>query len=206
MRRVGRCPPDGPQPDERPGRLGKPRRRVLAPDGGEAPRPAAPRGRRQDRWLDARRRRLGRLRRADGRGRATPGSRGARRPRRLHRHLLAARSGRSRRSTPPPRRCSPRSPIRRCWRAPRLTGIYTQSLLQGQGTLYVVAPTKDQERLAPLFAGLVEHVIDAAYARAAAGRPCQPPLLVVLDEAANTAPIRTLPQIAATAAGQGMQW
>jgi len=84
-------------------------------------------------------------------------------------------------------------------------GIDTEALLDGQNTLYIVAPAKDQERLAPLFAGLVEHVVDAAYARAAAGRPCEPSLLVVLDEAANTAPIRNLPQIAATAAGQGIQ-
>jgi type IV secretion system protein VirD4 len=84
-------------------------------------------------------------------------------------------------------------------------GIDTEALLEGRGTLYVVAPAKDQERLAPLFAGLVEHLVDAAYARAAAGRPCNPSLLVVLDEAANTAPIRNLPQIAATAAGQGIQ-
>lgn len=84
-------------------------------------------------------------------------------------------------------------------------GIEPEDLLGGAGTLYVIAPAKDQERLAPLFAGLVEHVVDAAYARAAAGRPCDPALLVVLDEAANTAPIRTLPQIAATAAGQGIQ-
>jgi type IV secretion system protein VirD4 len=83
-------------------------------------------------------------------------------------------------------------------------GIDTEALLEGRGTLYVVAPAKDQERLAPLFAGLVEHLVDAAYARAA-GRPCNPSLLVVLDEAANTAPIRNLPQIAATAAGQGIQ-
>lgn len=83
--------------------------------------------------------------------------------------------------------------------------INTQALLDGQNTLYIVAPAKDQERLAPLFAGLVEHVIDAAYARAAAGSPCEPSLLMVLDEAANTAPIRNLPQIAATAAGQGIQ-
>ncbi|WP_217922732.1 type IV secretory system conjugative DNA transfer family protein [Miltoncostaea oceani] len=84
-------------------------------------------------------------------------------------------------------------------------GIDTGALLDGRNTLYIVAPAKDQERLAPLFAGLVEHVVDAAYARAAAGRPCGPSLLVVLDEAANTAPIRNLPQIAATAAGQGIQ-
>ncbi|HMO01008.1 MAG TPA: type IV secretory system conjugative DNA transfer family protein, partial [Miltoncostaeaceae bacterium] len=84
-------------------------------------------------------------------------------------------------------------------------GIDPEAVLDGETTLYVVAPSKDQERLAPLFAGLVEHVVDAAYERAAAGRPCDPPLLLVLDEAANTAPIRNLPQIAATAAGQGVQ-
>ncbi len=90
-------------------------------------------------------------------------------------------------------------------RSTTLPQINPQAVLDGQSTLYVVAPAKDQERLAPLFAGLVEHIVDAAYARAAAGRPCEPSLLLVLDEAANTAPIRNLPQIAATAAGQGIQ-
>ncbi len=84
-------------------------------------------------------------------------------------------------------------------------GIDPAELLTGRNTLYVIAPAKDQERLAPVFAGLVEHVVDAAYARAASGHPCDPSLLLVLDEAANTAPIRNLPQIAATAAGQGIQ-
>ncbi len=86
-----------------------------------------------------------------------------------------------------------------------LDPIDIEALLDGPATLYVVAPAKDQERLAPLFAGLVEHVVEAAYARAARGRACDPPLLLVLDEAANTAPIRGLPQLAATAAGQGVQ-
>ncbi|MGE0026377.1 MAG: type IV secretory system conjugative DNA transfer family protein [Thermoleophilia bacterium] len=90
-------------------------------------------------------------------------------------------------------------------RSTALPQIDPHLVLSGRSTLYVVAPAKDQERLAPLFAGLVEHIVDAAYARAAAGRPCEPALLLVLDEAANTAPIRNLPQIAATAAGQGIQ-
>jgi type IV secretion system protein VirD4 len=86
-----------------------------------------------------------------------------------------------------------------------LPAVDIPALLEGRDTVYLVAPSKDQERLAPLFAGLVEHVLDSAYARAAAGQPCEPSLLLVLDEAANTAPIRNLPQIAATAAGQGVQ-
>jgi type IV secretion system protein VirD4 len=85
------------------------------------------------------------------------------------------------------------------------SGVDPVALVEGRGTLYIVAPAADQDRLAPLFAGLVEHVLEVAFARAAAGRPCDPPLLAVLDEAANTAPIRSLPQIASTAAGQGVQ-
>ena len=81
----------------------------------------------------------------------------------------------------------------------------SREALSGTTTLYVVAPVSDQERLAPLFSALVEEVLDSAFARAAAGSPCDPALLVVLDEAANTAPIRRLPHIAATAAGLGVQ-
>ena len=64
-----------------------------------------------------------------------------------------------------------------------LRGVDPEALLEGQSTLYIVAPSKDQERLAPLFAGLVEHIVDAAFARAASGRPCEPSLMLVLDEA-----------------------
>lgn len=80
-----------------------------------------------------------------------------------------------------------------------------EELLEGSNTLYLVAPAADQERLAPLFAALVDEVLDRAFARAAAGHPCDPQLLLVLDEVANTAPIRRLPQVAATGAAQGVQ-
>jgi len=84
-------------------------------------------------------------------------------------------------------------------------GVDPLALAEGRGTLYIVAPAADQHRVAPLFAGLVEHLLEVAFARAAAGHSCDPRLLAVLDEAANTSPITSLPQIASTAAGQAVR-
>ena len=71
----------------------------------------------------------------------------------------------------------------------------------GAATLYVCAPGHEQERLRPVFATLLHTVLTAAYD---AGE-LDPPLLVVLDEAANIAPLRDLDAIASTAAGHGIQ-
>jgi type IV secretion system protein VirD4 len=79
-------------------------------------------------------------------------------------------------------------------------------LLNGGHTLYVCAPGHEQERLFPVFATLLQSVITAAYdAALRTGRPLDPPLLVVLDEAANIAPLRDLDALASTAAGHGVQ-
>lgn len=76
----------------------------------------------------------------------------------------------------------------------------------GKHTLYLTAPPADQRRLRPLFATLVGQIIGAAYAKVGAtGRPLDPPLLVVLDEAANIAPVPDLATIASTAASHGIQ-
>jgi type IV secretion system protein VirD4 len=73
-------------------------------------------------------------------------------------------------------------------------------------TLYVCAPGHEQARLKPLFSALLHHVFVAAYDRTAStGRPLDPPLLVVLDEAANIAPLGDLDTVASTAAGHGIQ-
>jgi type IV secretion system protein VirD4 len=79
-------------------------------------------------------------------------------------------------------------------------------LLDGDNTLYLCAPAHEQRRLRPLFSGIVTRVIEAAYDRAAVqGRPLDPPLLVVIDEAANVAPLAELDVLASTAAGHGIQ-
>ncbi|MDA0168421.1 type IV secretory system conjugative DNA transfer family protein [Solirubrobacter taibaiensis] len=76
----------------------------------------------------------------------------------------------------------------------------------GSNTLYLSATVRDQRRLRPVFVALLESVIEEAYKRSAAtGKPLDPPLLVVLDEAANIAPLPDLDVIASTAAGHGVQ-
>ena len=84
--------------------------------------------------------------------------------------------------------------------------IEVNRLLDENQILYICAPTYDQRRLRPLFATLVSQVIAEAYRRSmATGHPLDPPLLVVLDEAANVAPLAELDVLASTAAGHGVQ-
>lgn len=76
----------------------------------------------------------------------------------------------------------------------------------GRHTAYLCAPAHEQQRLQPLFASVVMELITAVYERSApTGAPLDPPMLLVLDECANIAPIRQLATIAATGAGQGIQ-
>ncbi|HEY8547588.1 MAG TPA: type IV secretory system conjugative DNA transfer family protein [Acidimicrobiales bacterium] len=93
------------------------------------------------------------------------------------------------------------------------TGVATSSggesvdlawLLSGSNTVYLCAPLEDQRRLAPAFGGLLNDLIAQAYRHVAAtGRPLDPPLLIVIDEAGNT-PLRALPEYASTLAGIGV--
>jgi type IV secretion system protein VirD4 len=84
--------------------------------------------------------------------------------------------------------------------------INAASLLDASNTLYLCAPAHDQRRLRALFAALVAEVINEAYRKAmSTGRGLDPPLLVVLDEAANIAPLAELDVLASTAAGHGVQ-
>jgi len=79
-------------------------------------------------------------------------------------------------------------------------------LLREHNTLYLCAPAHDQRRLRGLFTALVKQVLDAAFTRSAQlGAPLDPPLLIVLDEAANIAPLADLDGLAATCAGHGVQ-
>ena len=76
----------------------------------------------------------------------------------------------------------------------------------GWHTAYLCAPAHEQRRLQPLFATLVQEIIAHAYDRTTeTGKPLDPPLLLVLDECANIAPLRDLATLASTGAGQGIQ-
>ena len=84
--------------------------------------------------------------------------------------------------------------------------IDPRALLAGRHTLYLCAPAHDQRRLRALFCALVKAVLEEAFTGAAMrGSPLDPPLLVVLDEAAHIAPLAELDGLAATAAGHGIQ-
>ncbi len=75
----------------------------------------------------------------------------------------------------------------------------------GTHTLYVAAPSHEQKRLRPLFQTLLESIINHAYELSSRrNSPLDPPLLVVLDEAANIAPLPELDTLAATASAQGI--
>jgi len=77
-------------------------------------------------------------------------------------------------------------------------------LLTGANTVYLSAPIEDQKRLAPAFGGLLNDLVAQVYRHVAAtGRPLDPPLLIVVDEAGNT-PLRALPEYASTLAGLGV--
>jgi type IV secretion system protein VirD4 len=80
------------------------------------------------------------------------------------------------------------------------------SLVSGANTLYLCAPAHDQRRLTPLFVSVIRQTIEHVYDRVTrTGQPLDPPLLVVLDEAANIAPLADLDALASTAAGHGIQ-
>ncbi len=81
------------------------------------------------------------------------------------------------------------------------------TLLDGKSrTLYVVSPSHEQRRLRPLFETLLQSMINRAFeVSSESGEALDPPLLVVLDEAANIAPLRDLDTLASTAASHGIQ-
>jgi type IV secretion system protein VirD4 len=79
-------------------------------------------------------------------------------------------------------------------------------LLGGWHTLYLCAPAHDQRRLRGYFTALTQQVLSYAFARSTrSGKPLDPPLLVVLDEAAHIAPLAELDGLAATCASHGVQ-
>src|SRR5579875_970624 len=74
---------------------------------------------------------------------------------------------------------------------------------ESANTLYVCAPGRQQQLLAPLVVGLLSEIKEAAYDRARAGL-LGPPVVFALDEVANIAPLPDLPSIVSEGAGQGL--
>jgi type IV secretion system protein VirD4 len=81
------------------------------------------------------------------------------------------------------------------------------ALLDGRAnSLFLCASDYEQERLGSLFAAMISELVAVVSDFAAeTGKPIDPPLLIVLDEAANVAPVPELDGIASTGAGKGIQ-
>lgn len=81
-------------------------------------------------------------------------------------------------------------------------------LLDSEGTLYLLGSIEDQAFYAPVFEALVNSIVREmnrrTQAQEAAGLPPKKPLLLCIDEAANTAALRDLDKIASAGAGQGI--
>lgn len=78
-------------------------------------------------------------------------------------------------------------------------------LMSGPNTLYVCAPVADQHRLRPVLGGMLNDLVGQAFERyVRTNQPLDPPLLIVMDEAAILRPDQ-LPSWAATLSGIGVQ-
>jgi len=87
------------------------------------------------------------------------------------------------------------------------TRFTAERLLEGMAnTAYVCMPAHEQRRLGSLAVALVQDVIELAFERSRnRSAPIDPALLVVLDDAANSAALPQLDVYASSAAGHGVQ-
>jgi len=85
-------------------------------------------------------------------------------------------------------------------------GLTTAEFLDGAPhTLYVIASERDQQLLAPIVVALLSSLLHAAADHAATAGPLEPTLRLLVDEAANIAPLRELPRVLSQAAGHGVR-
>jgi type IV secretion system protein VirD4 len=80
------------------------------------------------------------------------------------------------------------------------------AFLKEHGTIYLMGSPGAQHSVAPIVAALVEDVVDTARHQAAASptRRLESPLVLMLDECANIAPLGDLPKLAAELGGLGI--
>jgi len=83
--------------------------------------------------------------------------------------------------------------------------VVSDFLDSGCETLFIVAGARHQRLLAPLVVGLLSSVFHEAAERARQGPAARPTVRVLLDEAANIAPVRDLPAHLSQAGGHGVR-
>lgn len=86
-----------------------------------------------------------------------------------------------------------------------------EAFARSRDTVYIAASRRDQELVAPIISAFIEEVVDARlrfHREAGSPRPgtpgAAPHMLLALDEVANIAPLRTLPQLVSEGGGQGV--
>lgn len=77
-------------------------------------------------------------------------------------------------------------------------------LATGSDTVFVCAPAREQELLAPITVAFIEAVRVGTYEAARRADPPPTPITLVLDEAANIAPLPGLPALVSEGGGQGV--
>jgi type IV secretory pathway TraG/TraD family ATPase VirD4 len=98
----------------------------------------------------------------------------------------------------------------RAYRFPEVAGcadgdLTPERFLDGRAnTIYVVAAEHDQEVLRPVILALVSSMYRAAIEKARRTGVLDPPLMIVMDEAANIAPVRNLPSMLSQCGDQGI--
>jgi len=84
------------------------------------------------------------------------------------------------------------------------TNFHLSDLLAEQGTLFIWGSGPRQNTIAPLVSGLVEAIVEEARQPAGRGH-LKTHTTLILDEAANIAPLPTLPQLLSDGGGSGIQ-
>lgn len=84
------------------------------------------------------------------------------------------------------------------------TNLDPAGLARTGDTVYICAPAREQELLAPITVAFVEAAVAGAYQANRGPGPGTLPLTLVLDEVANIAPLPSLPGLVAEGAGQGV--
>ncbi len=85
-------------------------------------------------------------------------------------------------------------------------GFNPSQFLQEKGVLYVLGTPTATTPIAPLLACLIQEIVEVAHEQAVMmhNNRINPPLELLLDEAANIAPLPNLPQLMATGGGSGI--
>jgi type IV secretory pathway TraG/TraD family ATPase VirD4 len=80
------------------------------------------------------------------------------------------------------------------------------AFLERNGTIYLMGSPGAQHSVAPIVAALIEDIVDTARHKAAGSptRRLESPLVLMLDECANIAPLGDLPKLAAELGGLGI--